>query len=337
MYKNEKGLWRQSITIDGKRKVFSAKSKHDLMLKIAEYRNQIKYHTPTYESVASSWQEFTWDRISHGTQRCYASPLSDTVSAFGSKELSDIQPQDIQRWLNSLPLSYKSIATRKSIISQIFDFAYINLGLDIRNPCARIKIDPKKPKGHRQALLPEEIQAIRDTKKGEFILAPLILYTGMRTGEALGLTFSDLDFKKKVIHITKSIDHYGNKPVISTTKTVNSVRDVPLLSQLEALLPDDHSPDRYIVSGDSPLTKSALTKRWAKWKKEHGIEIDRHQIRHTYASILYQAGVDPKSAQHLLGHANISTTMDIYTHMSDQHVKDALAKLETITKKDCHE
>lgn len=327
MYKDSRGLWRHSITINGKRKVFSATTKKDLMLKIAQYKDHQINHSPKLTAVADLWQEATWERVSHGTQRCYNAPLSDIVSKFGDREILTITPQEIQHWLNSLDLAYKSISTRKSILSQIYDFAYVDLGIDVRNACDRVKIDTRKRKGHRKALTQEEINTIKATGKNEFLLAPLILYTGCRCGEALALTYGDIDRKNKVIHITKSIDHYGNKPVISTTKTESGIRDVPLLSQLEALLPKKMPATDYIIGGEKPLTKSALSKRWAKWKKDHGIEIDRHQIRHTYASMLYEAGIDPKSAQKILGHANFQTTMDIYTHLSDQHIKDALEKL----------
>ena len=327
MYKDSRGLWRHSITINGKRKVFSATTKKDLMLKIAQYKDHQINHSPKLTAVADMWQESTWERVSHGTQRCYSAPLSDIVRQFGDREILTITPQEIQHWLNSLDLAYKSISTRKSILSQIYDFAYVDLGIDVRNACDRVKIDTRKRKGHRKALTPEEINAIKATDKNEFLLAPLILYTGCRCGEALALTYGDIDRKNKVIHITKSVDHYGNKPVISTTKTESGNRNVPLLSQLEDLLPKKMPATDYIIGGESPITKSALAKRWNKWKKDHGVEIDRHQIRHTYATILYTAGIDPKSAQRILGHANFQTTMDIYTHLSDQHIKDALEKL----------
>lgn len=326
MYKDSRGLYRESVTINGKRKVFSAKSKKDLMLKIALYSDKVTNHTPPFSVFAEKWAENA--QLSHGSWRSYSAPLRELISVFGDKEIGSITPNEVQRYLNDLDLAYKSIATRKSLMSMVFDYAIVS-GMDLRNPCDHIKIESKK-RSHRSALTPEEIQAIRDTKKGSFILAPLILYTGARCGEALALTYSSVDWEKKQIHIDKSIDHYGNRPVLSTTKTEAGVRTVPLLPQLEELL--DRKGKGYIVSGAEPLTKSALRCRWKKWEEEHGIRIDRHQIRHSYASILYSAGIDPKSAQKLLGHANFSTTMDIYTHLSEEHVTEAYNKLTDLLK-----
>ena len=332
MYQTKNGLWRTSININGKRKDFAAKTKKDLMLKVAMYQDNVFNHTETFRSIADIWEEQKQEKISKGTWRSYAAPLKDVVEQFGDREMGDITPRDIQKWLNSLSLSYKSTLTRKGIISMIFDFAMVELDMDIKNPCDRVKVDTRLPRGHRNALSPEEIQAIKDTTADEFILAPLILYTGTRVGEAMAIQFQDIDFKKKIIHITKSIDHQGNRPVISSTKTVNGIRDVPLLPQLEALLPKKHKKTDYVVSGSEPLTKSALAKRWAKWEKEHGVKFDRHSIRHTYATILYESGIDVKAAQKLLGHANFQTTMDIYTHLSDEHLQNATDKLKDYFK-----
>ena len=298
------------------------------MLKIAQYQNQSKYHTPKFSTIADQWQEYKFDRISSGTVRSYDAPCREILSVFGDQEIGSITSHDVQRYLNSLECSFKSAMTRKSIISQIFDYAMVELDMNLKNPCDRAKVDPKMPRGHRQALTLEEITAIKETKKDEFLLAPLILYTGCRCGEALALTFGDIDRKNHLIRINKSIDHHGNQPVLSTTKTPSGNRVVPLLSDLEALLPKKRPASEYILSGDKPLTKSALRCRWKKWKDDHQIECDRHQIRHTYATILYEHGIDPKTAQLILGHANFSTTMDIYTHLSQDHIKSALEKLE---------
>lgn len=320
-------IYRQQITINGQRKIFSAKNKKDLMLKMAVYRDNVINHTPTFETVADIWREQKQDKVTPGTWRCYEAPLNEITNHFGKKELKDISGKDVQRYLNSLSLSYKSTLTRKSIISQIFDFAIVDLDMDVKNPCDRVSVDTRLPRSTRSALSDEDVQAIKDTTKDEFILAPLIYYTGMRCGEAIALQFQDIDFKNKTIKITKGLTHHGNQPVISPPKTASGIRIVPLLPQLEALLPKKHRKTDYVVSGEKPLTKSALAKRWEKWEKNHNVKFDRHSIRHTYATMLYESGIDVKAAQRLLGHANFSTTMDVYTHLSDKHLKEASEKL----------
>lgn len=320
MWRTKTGLYRERITVNGKTKVLSARNKVDLMLKVAQHKEV----TPTFGETAEMWRESK--DVSPGTWRCYNAPFNQIMEYFGEKQLNEITPKDVQRYLNQLSMSYKSTLTRKGLISQIYDYAIVDLDMDIKNPCERVKVDTRLPRSTRSALTDEELAEIRKTTKDEFILAPLILYTGMRCGEALALQFKDINYKDKTITISKSIYHQGNQPHLTTTKTKAGNRVVPLLPQLEALLPKGKAT-HFCIGGEEPITKSALAKRWEKWERTHGVHFDRHTIRHTYASILYESGIDVKSAQKLLGHANFQTTMDVYTHLSDQHLKESAQKL----------
>lgn len=144
------------------------------------------------------------------------------------------------------------------------------------------------------------------------------------------MQWKDIDWKNNTITISKAIRHRGNAPEICPPKTENSVRQIPLLKPLKDRLRHFKVfPDDYVIGGKSPLTKSALDKRWKKWCKDKNIRIDRHQIRHQYATILFESGVDAKTAQELLGHAKIATTMDIYTHLSDKQKNKARIQLES--------
>ena len=323
MYKDKKGLYRESVMIDGKRKVFSAKRKQDLMLKIAKYNNDRRIElieALKFRSVAEEWKEAHWCELRIGSKRSYAPCYERALEKFGDRDIDSIRPIEIQAWLRELGYQYalKTVQNHKGVMSQIFDFAILNLNMEISNPCNVAKLPSGLRKGTRDSLKQREVDAVLSTTKDELQLAYLIMFTGCRCGEALALQYKDVDFNQSVIHITKGVVHVGNRPVLQAPKTKNSVRDVPLLPQLrDRLLELNLKADDYIVSGEYPLTKSALCKRWNKYCKSKDISIDRHSIRHQYATMLYEAGIDPKSAQELLGHAQISTTMDIYTHLTD--------------------
>ena len=79
MYQDSRGFYRQSITINGKRKVFSAKTRKDLMLKIAMYKDNVINHTESFRTIADMWEEQKQEKISRGTWRSYAAPLKDVV------------------------------------------------------------------------------------------------------------------------------------------------------------------------------------------------------------------------------------------------------------------
>lgn len=320
MYKDSRGLWREAVTIDGKRKVFSAKSKKDLAMKILTYNITAKDST-TFSNVAEMWEEEHWDKLKFGSYRTYAPCLRRCKEKFGDRQIDSIRPKEIQAWLKELgeTLAFKTVKNHKSVLSQIFDFAIVNLDMEMPNPCDRIKMPSGLRKGTRKALSDEERKRILETTEDDFQLAYLILFTGARCGEALSLRMCDADFEKNTICIHSSVTHIGNRPEITSPKTEKSVRIVPLLPPLKQRLKAlKLKKTDFIVSGKEPLTKSALNRRWAKWCKDHDLQIDRHSIRHQYATTLYEAGIDVKTAQDLLGHAQISTTMDIYTHLSDE-------------------
>ena len=320
MYKDKRGYFRESITIDGKRKVFSAKTKKDLALKLLTY-NIKKKDSTTFAAVADLWEEENWDKLKYGSHRTYAPCLRRCREKFGDKQIDAIRPKDVQAWLKELgeDLAFKTVKNHKSVLSQIIDYAIVNLDMDISNPCDRVKMPSGLRKGTRKALTEEERKTIKETTKDDFQLAFLILYTGCRCGEALALQMKDVDMENNIIRIHSSVTHHGNTPDITPPKTANSVRIVPLLPPLKSRLKQlKLKQTDFIVSGERPLTKSALAKRWKKFCKEHDLSIDRHTIRHQYATTLFEAGIDVKTAQDLLGHAQISTTMDIYTHLTDE-------------------
>ena len=331
-FNKNKKLWSKQITINGKRKVFSAKTKKEVALKIQQYLMDHGSSQP-FEKVAEEWQEKNWDKLRFGSYRTYSPCLDRAIAKFGKKSIDKITSRDVQTWLNELGQQYakKTVSNHKCILSQIFRFAIIDMNLDLINPCDNVKLPSGLRKTTRDAITPAEIEAIKSTTKDEFQLGFLILYTGCRLGEALALQMSDVDLKNGLIYITKSVGFRSNQPAIQQPKTEKSIRTVPLFPQLrDRLMELKLKQTDYIVSGGAkPITKSVLQRRWDNFCSSKGIDIDRHSIRHTYASICNEAGLDMKSIQTLLGHAQLSTTMDIYTHITEKKQMKDNIKLST--------
>lgn len=80
------------------------------------------------------------------------------------------------------------------------------------------------------------------------------------------------------------------------------------------------------------MTETQFQRQWKLYQKESGVSATPHQLRHAYATILFEAGLDDKDAQELLGHANISTTRDIYTHITNKHREETAKKLNAAVK-----
>jgi integrase len=330
MKKRADGRYEKVVTVDGHRKTFYGSSIKEVNRKIYLY-NKDNNKGVAFETVAWDWKSTHMDELSYGSQRAYTKPFYRLVERFGKKSITDISYKEVQQFFSSLGLSYKSASLHKTVLNQIFNYAIVELNMDISNPCDRIKLDSHLPKSYRSAATPEQEQAILNTTADELLIAPIIYYTGLRCGEVLGLRYCDVDYEKDVINVKQAVVHHGNRPVISAPKTPNAIRTVPLLPQLKVLI-GQGNPTHYIVGGEKPLTKSALDKRWKRWEKDHGVKIDRHSIRHTYATKLYEAGVGIKSAQSLLGHADAQTTLNVYTHLNQNHVTEAAEKLGEIFK-----
>lgn len=118
--------------------------------------------------------------------------------------------------------------------------------------------------------------------------------------------------------------HVGNSPHIKQPKSDAGCRDVPLLPALAQLLPKKLGKGYLFAEPDgSLLTNDHFTALYDAYRDASGVTVTPHQIRHGYATALLESGVDPKTAQVLLGHAQLSTTMDIYTHVRDGQLKAA--------------
>lgn len=342
-YDKDKRLWRKQITIGGKRKVFSGKTKQDVMLKILQYQKEAK-KLPTMEAVADAWKEEHWKQIREGSLRSYSAPLRRILDKFGSRSIDTITPKELQQFLNELGKTYalKTVQQHKIILGMLYKYAQVDMDLDIENQAQKVNATSDIKKQTRTALSGKQKDIISSAENShDFILPFLIYWTGTRCGEALALQMQDVDFNNRTISISKQIIHRGNQPIITAPKTDNAYRVVPLLTPLENRLREaDLKPTDYIVTMSAePLTKSALSKRWLKWCKAHDLvdpegkpTVDRHTIRHQYATILYEAGIEAKSAQLLLGHSDIRTTMDIYTHISQEQFRKDFALLDRYTQ-----
>ena len=149
------------------------------------------------------------------------------------------------------------------------------------------------------------------------LLAVFFFYTGLRKGETLALTFGDIDRERARIRVTKSVYFINNTPKLKKPKTAAGIREVIVPNMLLELLPSGEK-DEYVF-GESPadlMRQHFFDKAWAHWQKETGLDLTAHQLRHGYATLLHEAGIDVKDAQDLLGHADASTTQNIYTEVS---------------------
>ena len=296
--------------------------------------------------------------VKHSTIVRYKELTSRIYPAIGHLKLKDIRADHLNSFYSELSkdgqnkrggkLSPKTILEHHRLIHTVLDQAERE-GLVPFNVASRAML-PKVQKKEVNYFQPEEIDAIQDALETEPVkwktLTHLFLLAGARRGEILGLKWSAVDFENNRIHIENSILYSPDRGVYEDTpKTEASVRWIvlpPETMQLlryyrtwqleERLRLGEYYTDRgFVFAQDNgqPLHPDSVTDWLNKFAKRHNLpHINPHAFRHTMASMLYFNGVDSVSISKRLGHAQVSTTANIYAHViaeADQKNADILA------------
>ena len=328
-YKRPDGLYEAIRVINGKRVAFRGKTVSALEKKMREYKESAS-RARKFKEVADEWWDQHEPTIAYNTAKSYKPAYERAVAWFGKRDISKITVQDVSEYIIEFSKelrSQKNVNTQLQIIRQILDYAALKGEIPV-NPAKSVKAPRGLPREYRQAPTTKEIQIIKDNAE-KHLLPALIYYTGCRWGEALALKWEDIDFQRKTIKIERSVFYRSTRPEIKAPKTESGKRNVPLLGAIESVLRPRigrgyiFTPD----NGKSLLWESPAQGLYKRFQKETGLKITAHQIRHAYATALLESGVEAKIAQKLLGHAQISTTMDIYTHVREDLITAAAEKM----------
>lgn len=187
------------------------------------------------------------------------------------------------------------------------------------------------------------------------MLFTLALASGLRLGELLGLKWEDINFEKGELSVKRSLQKIKNNEgkwvqVEQTPKTVNSIRVVPIpanvLKELKQhkieqnktilLVGDAYTNNNYVFCNDlgAPLDDKTPGRNMTTILKHLDIEyIKFHALRHTFITRMFEAGVDAKTIAELVGHSDVSTTLNIYTHVSTNEKVKAISKIDNIFAK----
>ena len=344
------GYWHEP---DGRRHAIYDRDPEKLYQKIQEKESPT---ARTFEAVADEWRVDHVEKLSAHTQHYYNHILDELISIHGKTPLEEVDAPEINRTIMSLAakgFAAKTVRMYRSVYKMIFDYAIVQG--DIRyNPTSGITTPRNLPHKTREAPDDKVIALIKENAEtAHFGLFPLFLiYTGFRRCEALAVQWQDIDFEKKTIRCTKTVEQINNKAYIKEPKTKAGIRTVPLLDGLSKAIkkPADAKPEDYIFSGAEPMNGNRYTQEWLLWCRDVGLverreekrgrdkngkpritmgefpSLTAHQLRHGYATILYEAGIDEITAKELLGHADIQTTHAIYTHLR-QGKRDEAAKV----------
>lgn len=260
---------------------------------------------------------------------------------FGELSIDKILPADCQEVLNDIaksnpyyprkPTAHKTLVMYKNVLVNIFDYCVQNRVLTF-NPANYLVIPKTAKTGKRNAITDEEIKAIWNTDHVLRTACLISIYCGLRRGEIAALTWSDVDLKNNVINVNKAVNPKDN--TIKLPKTAAGVRSVPIPEPLRDYLLTVKKDGILVLSNNGQqFTNNDWQVKWDSLLnqiyREQGIVIDAtfHCLRHTYCTLLYEAGIGALEAKDLMGHSDIQTTLGIYTHLDKTKRNKSIAKL----------
>ena len=293
--------------------------------------------------------------LSEGTITEYRSAIKHINRYFENTLLQDITLSDFQKIVNDLmkenpntkkPASKRTLENIRKVASAIFRYASSNNVSGVPHFFSEIVISRKAPQMKRRALTYEEQQMIINTPHRCQLPAMIMMFSGLRRGELIPLMWSDIDLKNGYISVTKSVEMPYNKALVKEGgKTESAIRKtaIPpiLVDYLKKIKRNSISSSALVCTNTKGEmhSKSSFSKMWSSYLKDlnikYGFEnrdvskfnpnglpmriayFTPHYLRHTYATILYLQGVDMVTAKQYLGHADVQTTINIYTDLKN--------------------
>ncbi len=265
----------------------------------------------------------------------------------GNKPLKRLSIMDVQKLINTVYSKTKSARTCKEVrycLSGVLKRA-ISQQLINYNPVAGVEAPSYKPE-EKQPWSIEELKTFLSatTHCRYFPIFKLASYYGMRKGEVLGLRAKDIELYREplgdcygLIHIRQQVSLIKNIPTIrEKLKTKSSRRDLPITEEMKSfLLPllENKGEEELLfhTASNNPINPNNLLRAYKREIKRLGLRyITMHCLRHTACTLLRDAGVDPKTAQVIMGHADISTTLKVYTHSNMDKKVEAMDKLSVL-------
>lgn len=272
----------------------------------------------------------------------------------------ELKAADFQRVLNTLadwhdgkpPLSHYTLSNLRSSAKAVYDLAIPEVVL--YNPLIKTTTPAGAPPEPREPISEEQQRWIRETPHAAQRAAMLLLYSGLRRGEATALTWADVDLKDATITVSKGYDFPDKKS--KNPKTPAGVRVVSIPKILVDYLKTQKDGCMYVLhsSKGERMTEQGWKRMWESYMRDLNVKygydgqqnknrpgglpmaietFTPHQLRHTFCTLMYFAGVDVLTARDQMGHKDISVTLGIYTALDKKFKKKKINRLDAYLKK----
>lgn len=366
--KRTDGRWVGSYYDDnGKRRYVYGQTKTEVSKKLKEKKANGTVKHETY--LLQDWVKLFLEtykknelKVTTFNSYCMFYRVHINGSSVGKKKIDKLKSEDLQRFYNNKlaeGYSSKTVSQIAVIINLALEKAYM-LRMIPENP-NRFTTIPKKKKYEAKVLSMESVEKLVCEAKSEK-LYPIVIttvYTGMRKGEVMALKWENVDFEERKIHVKNSLcrvesDHLDEKGrrvthyEIMEPKTKKSIRTIPMMNQVYDALREqqrrqavekaqygENYLDQGFVFADPigrHLGQRDFNKEYKEFLARYNVEQIRfHDLRHTFATLLIESDVSMKLVQELLGHSNITTSMDIYAHVSEGKKEQVINQLQDRT------
>ena len=285
------------------------------------------------------WIGIKKQTVRPNTVRNYSERYERNIKGvIGNKLLTDVKPIHCQKIFSDMAdEGYKTTTIYQTRIAlyNMFEFARENDVL-IANPCKKsLKSDMGKPSDKKEALTIDAQKKFLEAVVGYSYENQyrFVLQTGLRTGELIGLKWSDIDFENRTMKIERTMEYRYKVGEwrVGPPKSKSSYRTIPLTDEAIRILENQRSKNKslklvpmewkdivFLCRKGTPVKNSTYDTGLFKYCDRVGIpRFSMHVLRHTFATRCIEGGMKPKTLQKILGHSNIGITMNLYVHITE--------------------
>lgn len=364
VYRQKDNLWAASATVDGKRKYFygktqkEAKDKREAFLQEVSRGVSVDAKKQTVEQFLVKWLEDSQRQsVRPRTYERYEEVVRlHVVPTLGQHLLPKLSPQHVQSlYARQLEAGFSETTVHHvhNVLHKALKTA-VKWGLVSRNVCELVD-PPRKAHFEGQALTVEQARKLLTAARGHRMeaLFHLELATGMRRGEIMGLKWQDINFEKGLVRVQRILSRVPSKmpgkgyieAEVKTAKSRRSIVIAPFALEMlkqhrkrqaieRAKAGDAWEDHDYVfctaIGTHVNPTRDILAVLKSLLKKAELPDIRFHDLRHSVASLLFEENMHPKVVQEILGHSNISITLDVYSHMLPTMQSDAPGRLDDL-------
>lgn len=329
-------------------------------LREAQYEDEKCLNVVTKDVTLDEWFDIWMNTFKKNcrdsTKESYKTEYTRIQKELGWRKLTTLNLIILQEAFNGLCSDNARKATKKVLVDMLNKA--VDTDLLTKNVAKQINtVVTKEETEERRVLTKKETEIFLEEAKSSsyYNLFVLAFETGLRIGEIMGLSAADLDFKKKRLYVRRTLCYFqkdgkyifemhacktksGKRKVPLTTNAINALqRQLLQKEKIEAkgkVAPEEYKNLLFVTKNNQPtqqfIVQEAIDSvlKHVRTKYPEFERFTPHCTRHTFATRCVEKKMQPKTLQRLLGHASITTTMDLYCHVTDETLEDALELME---------